>query len=311
MTNISVVAPIFNESDLIPEFVKQVVENVEKISSDYEIILVDDGSADNSWSYMESEALKNKKVKAYRLSKNFGHHYAITAGLHNASGEWVVVMDSDLQDRPEVIPELYEKAQQGFDVVFVSRTQRPESFVYKGFQKLFYWLLRVLSGIKFDSRQANFSIINKKVVEAFIKFPEHARFYGSTIKWLGFNRTDIQARHGQRFSGKPGYTIKKRISLAADIIISFSGRPLRFAIVIGLLMSFVSLLLSIWVLVGAFSWGFAVLGWPSLMASILFTGGAILVVLGIIGIYLGRVFQEVKSRPLYIVSETRNVEIVK
>ena len=311
MTNISVVAPIFNESDLIPEFVKQVVENVEKISSDYEIILVDDGSADNSWSYMESEALKNKKVKAFRLSKNFGHHYAITAGLHNASGEWVVVMDSDLQDRPEVIPELYEKAQQGFDVVFVSRTQRPESFVYKGFQKLFYWLLRVLSGIKFDSRQANFSIINKKVVEAFIKFPEHARFYGSTIKWLGFNRTDIQARHGQRFSGKPGYTIKKRISLAADIIISFSGRPLRFAIVIGLLMSFVSLLLSIWVLVGAFSWGFAVLGWPSLMASILFTGGAILVVLGIIGIYLGRVFQEVKSRPLYIVSETRNVEIVK
>ena len=311
MTNISVVAPIFNESDLIPEFVKQVVENVEKISSDYEIILVDDGSADNSWSYMESEALKNKKVKAYRLSKNFGHHYAITAGVHNASGEWVVVMDSDLQDRPEVIPELYEKAQQGFDVVFVSRTQRPESFVYKGFQKLFYWLLRVLSGIKFDSRQANFSIINKKVVEAFIKFPEHARFYGSTIKWLGFNRTDIQARHGQRFSGKPGYTIKKRISLAADIIISFSGRPLRFAIVIGLLMSFVSLLLSIWVLVGAFSWGFAVLGWPSLMASILFTGGAILVVLGIIGIYLGRVFQEVKSRPLYIVSETRNVEIVK
>ena len=311
MTNISVVAPIFNESDLIPEFVKQVVENVEKISSDYEIILVDDGSADDSWSYMESEALKNKKVKAFRLSKNFGHHYAITAGLHNASGEWVVVMDSDLQDRPEVIPELYEKAQQGFDVVFVSRTQRPESFVYKGFQKLFYWLLRVLSGIKFDSRQANFSIINKKVVEAFIKFPEHARFYGSTIKWLGFNRTDIQARHGQRFSGKPGYTIKKRISLAADIIISFSGRPLRFAIVIGLLMSFVSLLLSIWVLVGAFSWGFAVLGWPSLMASILFTGGAILVVLGIIGIYLGRVFQEVKSRPLYIVSETRNVEIVK
>ena len=311
MTNISVVAPIFNESDLIPEFVKQVVENVEKISSDYEIILVDDGSADDSWSYMESEALKNKKVKAYRLSKNFGHHYAITAGLHNASGEWVVVMDSDLQDRPEVIPELYEKAQQGFDVVFVSRTQRPESFVYKGFQKLFYWLLRVLSGIKFDSRQANFSIINKKVVEAFIKFPEHARFYGSTIKWLGFNRTDIQARHGQRFSGKPGYTIKKRISLASDIIISFSGRPLRFAIVLGLLMSFVSLLLSIWVLVGAFSWGFAVLGWPSLMASILFTGGAILVVLGIIGIYLGRVFQEVKSRPLFIVSETRNVEIVK
>jgi dolichol-phosphate mannosyltransferase len=311
MTTLSVVAPIYNEGSLVSEFVKQVVENISKITSDYEVILVDDGSVDDSWSYMESEASKNTKVKAYRLSKNFGHHYAITAGLHNASGEWVVVMDSDLQDRPEVIPDLFKKANQGFDVVFVSRTQRPEPFVYKGFQKLFYWLLRVLSGIKFDSRQANFSIINKKVVEAFIKFPEHARFYGSTIKWLGFKRTDIEAQHGQRFSGKPGYTIKKRLSLAADIIISFSGRPLRFAIVIGLLMSIFSLLLSIWVLVGAFSWGFTVLGWPSLMASILFTGGAILVVLGIIGIYLGRVFQEVKSRPLYIVSETRNVEIVK
>jgi hypothetical protein len=165
--------------------------------------------------------------------------------------------------------------------------------------------------ILFKIKNEPLSIIKKKVVDAFIKFPEHARFYGSTIKWLGFKRADIEARHGQRFSGKPGYTIKKRLSLAADIIISFSGRPLRFAIVIGLLMSIVSLLLSIWVLVGAFSWGFDVLGWPSFMSCILFTGGAILVVLGIIGIYLGRVFQEVKSRPLYVVSETRNVEIVK
>ena len=129
MTTLSVVAPIYNEGSLVSEFVKQVVENISKITSDYEVILVDDGSVDDSWSYMESEASKNTKVNAYRLSKNFGHHYAITAGLHNASGEWVVVMDSDLQDRPEVIPDLFEKANQGFDVVFVSRTQRPESFL--------------------------------------------------------------------------------------------------------------------------------------------------------------------------------------
>jgi dolichol-phosphate mannosyltransferase len=311
MTTLSVVAPIYNEGSLVSEFVKQVVENVLKITSDYEVILVDDGSVDDSWSFIVKETEGNKKVKGLKLSKNFGHHFAITAGLHNSSGEWVVVMDSDLQDRPEVISDLYKKAQEGYEVVFVSRRNRPESFVYKSLQKLFYLSLRILSGIKFDSSQANFSIIHRKVVEAFMKFPEHARFYGSTITWLGFKRSFIEARHGQRFSGKPSYTIKKRISLAADIIISFSGRPLRFAIILGIIMSIISLILSLWILIGVFSWGFTVIGWPSLMASVLFTGGSILVVLGIIGIYLGRVFQEVKSRPLYIVSETKNVEIVK
>ena len=308
---LSVVVPLLNEDEIVVELIKRLKISLDGVSENYEIILVDDGSNDGTWEKISLISKIDNRVKGIKLSRNFGHHYAISAGLHNAHGEWVVVMDGDLQDRPEVIPELFYKAKEGFDVVFVSRNKRPESIFYKILQKLFYVFIRRLSGIDFDSRQANFSILNHKVVEAFKKFPEYSRFYGSTIKWLGFKRTDIEARHGQRFSGKPGYTIKKRLSLAADIIISFSGRPLRFAIVIGLLMSLVSLLLSIWVLVGAFSWGFAVLGWPSLMASILFTGGAILVVLGIIGIYLGRVFQEVKSRPLYIVSETRNVEIVK
>jgi dolichol-phosphate mannosyltransferase len=311
MTTLSVVAPIYNEGSLVSEFVKQVVQNISKITSDYEILLIDDGSLDNSWEFISAETQRNSRVKGLKLSRNFGHHYAITAGLHNSTGEWVVVMDSDLQDRPEVIPDLYKKAQEGFEVVFVSRSQRPESLIYILFQKIFYFSLRILSGIKFDSRQANFSIINRKVVEAFIKFPEHARFYGSTINWLGFKRSSITARHGQRFSGKPSYTIRKRLSLAADIIISFSGRPLRIGISIGLLMSLASILLLTWILLGKFTWGFEVLGWPSLMATILFTGGSILIVLGILGIYLSEVFQEVKSRPLYIVSEARNVDTVR
>ena len=311
MTTLSVVAPIYNEGSLVSEFVKQVVQNISKITSDYEILLIDDGSLDNSWEFISAETQRNSRVKGLKLSRNFGHHYAITAGLHNSTGEWVVVMDSDLQDRPEVIPDLYKKAQEGFEVVFVSRSQRPESLIYILFQKIFYFSLRILSGIKFDSRQANFSIINRKVVEAFIKFPEHARFYGSTINWLGFKRSSITARHGQRFIGKPSYTIRKRLSLAADIIISFSGRPLRIGISIGLLMSLASILLLTWILLGKFTWGFEVLGWPSLMATILFTGGSILIVLGILGIYLSEVFQEVKSRPLYIVSEARNVDTVR
>ena len=308
MTFISVVAPILNEETLISEFIKRVTVQLNKISSDYEIIIIDDGSTDNSWSKIQIAAKEDKKIVGIKLSKNFGHHYAITAGLHNSKGEWVVVMDSDLQDRPEVIPELLYKAKEGFDVVFVSRQQRPESFAYKLGQRLFYASLRFLSGIDFDSKQANFSIINRKVVEAFKKFPENARFYGSTIKWLGFSRASINAAHGLRFSGRPSYTIKKRITLALDIILSFSDRPLRFAIGLGLLMSAVSVLFSLWIFIGAINWGFSVIGWPSLIVSIFFTGGVILIVLGIIGIYLGRIFREVKARPLYVVSESLNIE---
>jgi dolichol-phosphate mannosyltransferase len=308
MTFISVVAPILNEETIISEFIKRVTVQLNKISSDYEVIIIDDGSTDNSWSQIQIAAKEDQKIVGIKLSKNFGHHYAITAGLHNSKGEWVVVMDSDLQDRPEVIPELLDKAQEGFDVVFVSRQQRPESFAYKSGQRLFYASLRFLSGIDFDSKQANFSIINRKVVEAFKKFPENARFYGSTIKWLGFSRASINAAHGLRFSGRPSYTIKKRITLALDIILSFSDRPLRFAIGLGLLMSAVSVLFSLWIFIGAINWGFSVIGWPSLIVSIFFTGGAILIVLGIIGIYLGRIFREVKARPLYVVSESLNIE---
>ena len=303
MTHLSIVIPVYNESSLIDELVKRVKQNVKLITEDYEIIIVDDGSHDNTWNSIENEAKSENRIKGIKFSRNFGHHYAITAGLHNSIGEWVVVMDGDLQDRPEVIPDLYKKAQEGFDVVFVSRQNRPEKLYYRIAQKIFYWILRSLSGLDFDSRQANFSIINKKVVEAFKKFPENARFYGSTIKWLGFNRSFILADHGVRHSGKPSYTIRKRFKLASDIILSFSERPLKVAVTFGLLVTLSSIIMSIWLIIGALNFNFSVLGWPSIMTSIFFLGGSILTVLGIIGIYLGRVFNQVKSRPLYIVDK--------
>jgi|694.fasta_scaffold154891_2 glycosyltransferase involved in cell wall biosynthesis len=311
MTTLSVVAPIYNEASVISEFVNQVEQNLKQLNISYEIILIDDGSSDGSWNAIQLETKKSEKIKAIQLSKNFGHHYAITAGIHNSKGDWVVIMDTDLQDRPEVILDLYKKANEGFDIVFVSRTDRPESFVYKILQKFFYIILRFLSGIDFDSSQANFSIINKKVAEAFKKFPEQARFYGSTIKWLGFDRTEIYAKHGQRFSGKPSYSLSKRIKLATDIVIAFSGRPLRFAVSLGLIMSGLSTFFGIALIVKYLTQGFQVLGWASLMVSIFFTSGVILTVLGIIGIYLGRVFHEVKSRPLYLVSKSINVDQVQ
>jgi len=303
MVHLSVVIPVYNESSLIDELVKRVKSNANLITDDYEIIIVDDGSQDNTWNSIENEAKSENRIKGIKFSRNFGHHYAITAGLHSSSGEWVVVMDGDLQDRPEVIPDLYKKAQEGFDVVFVSRQNRPEKLYYRIAQKIFYWILRSLSGLDFDSRQANFSIINKKVVEAFKKFPENARFYGSTIKWLGFKRSFILADHGVRHSGKPSYTIRKRFKLASDIILSFSERPLKVAVTFGLLVTLSSIIMSIWLIIGALNFNFSVMGWPSIMASIFFLGGSILTVLGIIGIYLGRVFNQVKSRPLYIIDK--------
>jgi glycosyltransferase involved in cell wall biosynthesis len=306
MTHLSVVVPVFNESSLIKELVNRLIHNIEIITEEFEIILVDDGSDDETWSLIHAEAAKEKRIKGIQLSRNFGQHYAITAGLHGSTGEWTVVMDGDLQDRPEVIPDLYNKAKSGFDIVFVTRQNRPEKLYYKILQKFFYFILKIFSGINFDSRQANFSIINNKVVDAFKSFPENSRFYGSTIMWLGFNRSCILADHGKRYSGKPSYTLRKRIKLAADIILSFSERPLKFAIGFGAIISTVAILGAIWIVYGALNSGYSVTGWSSLMVSIFFSSGSILIVLGIIGIYLGRVFQESKKRPLYIISNRIN-----
>ena len=306
MPHLSVVVPLYNESSLIGELVSRVKNSLESVTGDFEIILVDDGSLDKTWELIEIEAEKEKRIKGIKFSRNFGHHYAITAGLHNSSGEWVIVMDGDLQDRPEVIPDLYNKAVSGFDIVFVSRQKRPEKNYYLVAQKIFYWGLKRLSGIDFDSSQANFSIINKKVVESYKRFPENARFYGSTIKWLGFSSGNIFADHGTRHSGKPSYTLKKRINLASDIIFSFSDRPLKFSVYFGILVSFQAILGAVWILFRSLRWGYEVSGWPSLIISIVFFSGIIISILGVIGIYVGRVYREVKNRPLYVLDRTIN-----
>lgn len=307
MVHVSVVIPVLNESSLIQELISRVKINIEMFTLDYEIILVDDGSSDHTWQFISIEASNEKRIRGIKFSRNFGHHYAITAGLNKSSGDWVVVMDGDLQDRPEVIPELYKKSQEGYEVVFVSRQNRPEKIYYRVAQKIFYTILNKLSGIRFDSNQANFSIISRKVVDAFKDFPEYARFYGSTILWLGFKKTFVVADHGSRFSGSSSYTLKKRIQLASDIILSFSERPLKFAVYLGLAISSISIIGSAWILTSSLKWGYSVLGWPSLIVSIFFLGGVILTVLGIIGIYVGRIFQQVKNRPLYIISSQINL----
>jgi dolichol-phosphate mannosyltransferase len=301
MIHLSVVVPVFNESLIIQELVRRIKINVELITEDFEILIVDDGSHDRTWKLIENETKKDKRIKGIKFSRNFGHHFAITAGLHNSIGEWVVVMDGDLQDRPEVIPDLYNKAQTGFDVVFVSRINRPEPMYYRIIQRIFYKLLRTLSGLNFDHRQANYSIINKKVVEAFKNFPENARFYASTIKWLGFESGYVVADHGIRYAGRPSYTIRKRFKLAFDIILSFSDRPLRASIFLGIIMSSISLTFMFVFIWRSFYIGVMANGWASVIVVLFFSTGIILIVLGISSIYIAEIFKQVKNRPLYVI----------
>lgn len=306
MTHITVVAPIFNEEQNIEEFARRVEKSLGEITKDFKIIFVDDGSFDNSWEKIQVICSNNSKFIALKLSRNFGHHFAITAGINYSDSDWVVVMDSDLQDRPEVIPDLYNKAITGFDIVFVNRINRPETLIYKILQKFFYFTLRICSGIKFNSSQANFSIISRKVVSAFNKFPEQARFYGSTILWLGFSRTSINADHGKRFSGKPSYSWRNRFKLASDIILAFSDRPLKFATYIGLVFSMISTIIIIIFILKEIFGTYSISGWTTLMLSIFLIGGLQILIIGILGIYISKVFSEVKSRPLYIIEKIIN-----
>ena len=307
MPHLSVVVPLYNESLIVLELIKRVKKNVEIITNDYEIILVNDGSEDETWNYIKTITKIDIKVKGINFSRNFGHHYAITAGLEHTDGDFTIVMDGDLQDKPETIPELYAKIIQGYDIVFVSRQNRTENSIYLLVQKSFYIILRALSGVKFDSTQANYSIINRKVVSAFKKFPENARFYGTTIGWLGFSRTFVTGQHGKRFAGKPSYTFRKRLKLAFDIILAFSDRPLKFSIYYGVTISGIAISLASYVFLKKLFMGYSVEGWASLVILILFFSGNIVIILGILGLYIGRIFEQVKNRPLYVISDKVNL----
>jgi glycosyltransferase involved in cell wall biosynthesis len=306
MTKISIVIPLMNESLLVNELVNRVKFNAGSITQDFEIILVDDGSSDSTWLEILAQANSDKRVKGINFSRNFGHHFAITAGLNKAEGDWIVVMDGDLQDRPEVIPDLHQKALEGFDIVYVSRLKRPEGTFYLFVQRIFYLTLNILTGLHFNHRQANFSIISRKVLNTFNTIQENSRFYVSTLKWMGFKEGTVFAEHGKRFAGKPSYTVKKRLRLATEIIISFSERPLRIAILIGIL----EIIISIMILTFTLFKSNAFLGENItflVLTSIFFVSGNTKILIGILGVYIGRVFNQVKNRPLYLINNLVNL----
>ena len=303
MKTLSVVIPVYNETELIEELIGRTNKVLLEMEISYEILLVDDGSVDDSWSKITSLKARFPNLKSIKFSRNFGHHYAISAGLREVTGDFAVVMDGDLQDRPEVIPKLFQKIHEGFDVVFVARENRPESKLYLLLQRIYYFVLNTLSGLEFNSKYANFSIINRKVIDSFNLLSENTRFYGSSILWLGYKKGEVSAQHGTRFAGKPSYTISKRIRLALDVIIAFSDRPLKFAIYLGITQALVSIIFVANLVSKYFLGSNSESIQEIILASIFLSTGIIVLILGLIGIYIGRIYRETKMRPLFLISE--------
>ena len=304
---ISVVSPVYKAESILNELVKRIHENVRPITNSYEIILVEDGGVDKSWDLIEELCKTDKNVKGIRLSRNFGQHYAITAGLDHVKGEWVIVMDCDLQDRPEEIKMLYRKAtEQEFDIVLARRASRTDGFTKKVTSKLFYGILSYLTGAKQDSSVANFGIYHKTVISSLQQLREPIRYFPTMINWIGFRSTYYTVEHGERFSGNTSYNWKKLSRLALDIILANSDKPIRVVVKIGLFIALLSFTIGVIMIYKYFAHQIKVAGYTSILVSIWFIGGMIMSILGLIGLYIGKIFEGVKQRPIYIKSKELN-----
>jgi polyisoprenyl-phosphate glycosyltransferase len=301
---ISIVSPVYRAESIIPELVRRIDAEVSKITTSFEIILVEDGSPDDSWREIEKQAKLNSKVKGFSLSRNFGQHYAIAAGLVQVKGKWVVVMDCDLQDRPEEIAALYTKAKEGFDIVLASRVKRQDSFLKKLSSRVFYSTLSFLSGTEQDYTVANFGIYHHKVIDSINKMPEQIRYFPTMVRWVGFKRTKLNVQHDERSEGETTYTFGKLVKLASDIILANSKGLMRLMIKMGFLMSLVAFGIGLYYLWQYISGDIVVMGFASLIISLWFIGGIVMLSLGLLGIYLGKVFDGVNSRPTFIIKKS-------
>ena len=306
MPFISIVSPVYKAEKIVQELVDRIEKSVSIITDDFEIILVEDGGPDKSWEVIEEISSHNKHVKGIKLSRNFGQHYAITAGLDYANGDWVVVIDCDLQDKPEEIPNLYYKAIEGFDIVIARRHERKDSFRKKMFSILFYRTLGYLTGSEQDESTANFGIYRKKVIDSVIIMRESIRYFPTMIKWVGFKTTKINVEHSSRLEGKTSYNFIKLINLAIDIILAYSDKPIKLLIKSGLLIPIISFVVAIVYLLKWINGEVIVLGYASMIISIWLLSGIIIATLGIVGLYVGKIFEGVKSRPIYIIEKMTN-----
>jgi glycosyltransferase involved in cell wall biosynthesis len=304
MPLISIVIPVYKAEHCLDELYHRLKTALESISPDFEIVLVEDCGGDNSWQVIERLAAADPRVCGIQFSRNFGQHYGITAGLDYCHGDWVVVMDCDLQDRPEEIPRLYAKAQEGYDIVLARRGARQDPFLKRMTSLLFYKFFSYLADIEYDGASGNFRIMSRKVVTSFRRMGEQLRFFGGLVQWLGFPTASIEVEHAERFEGNSTYTFSKLWKLATETIIAYSDKPLRIGVRFGFGMAALAFCYGMYILFRAWTYGSPIPGWNSMIVSLYFIGGIIIAMLGIIGIYLGKSFDESKKRPLYIVRRT-------
>jgi len=301
-----VVSPVYQAAPIVPHLVAEITSTLKDLSDSFEIILVDDRSRDESWKAIKQECGKDRNVIGIRLSRNFGQHSAITAGLKQAKGEWVVVMDCDLQDMPNQIPRLYHKALEGYDVVFARRRARRDSILKRLCSRAFYSIFSYLTETNQDAAIANFGVYSRKAIEAVLGMGDNIRYFPAMVQWVGFRSTRVDVEHSPRKQGESTYNLRKLLRLAANSIISFSDKPLRLVAQGGLILSAISFIIGLYYLTGYLLGSIQIAGYASLIISIWLTAGINIFVLGLVGIYVGKAFEKIKGRPIYIIDEEIN-----
>lgn len=304
---LSVVIPIYNEEQNIPVLYDRVVAVLERLSLDFEVIFVDDGSDDGSVDYLRQLGESDHRVVIVELARNFGHQVAITAGLDFARGRAIAVMDADLQDPPEALPQFIAKWREGHDVVYAIREHRKEGWLKRTSYKAFYRLLRLVSNIEIPLDAGDFCVMDRRVVDLLKSMPERSRFVRGIRSWVGFSQLGLSFERHARHAGTSKYSVGRLMLLALDGLISFSYVPLRVITALGLSVSVVSLLLGIFFFVKKLLYGLSPPGYASIIVSIFFLAGIQLITLGVIGEYVGRIFEEAKRRPMYVLRRVSKV----
>ena len=305
---ISIVSPVYMAEGIVDELVRRMTASVSQITDNYEIVLVCDGSPDGSWEKIVRCCGEDERVKGVLLSRNFGQECAIVAGLRESQGNWVVVMDCDLQDDPAMIPAFWEKAREGYDVVFGERRVRLDSFWKRLSSKFYYKVFNYLTDTKQDDFVGNFGLFSRRVVESVLSMGESGRCFTTMVYWSGFERAFVPVCHGERYEGRTSYSFARLMRVSRDAILSFSDRPLRIMTRLGLLLSLFSFLVGLYYFVQWCRGVIDVDGYTSLIISLWFIAGLLIMFMGVLGLYLGKVFEEVKGRPLYVIADRRNIE---
>lgn len=309
MVDISVVIPVYGCASCLTELHRRLTRTLEGIGASYELVLVDDGSRDDAWQVLGELAERDPALTAVRLSRNFGEEAAIAAGLSHASGRYVAVMDCDLQDAPEDIPRLYATAVEGHDVVFTRRAERGHSRARVAASRLYFRLMRRLFGGAVDPEYGNFSMISRRVADAIEKLGDSDRHYRAILAWAGFRQAEVSVEHAPRHSGESAYDLRALIRHAAEGVFFQSATLMRYIVYAGLLWALAGVALAVYFVVGyAISAYDDPPGWTSLAVLILLSAGSVMVTLGVTGLYIGRIFRQVKGRPLFLVEEVLGAE---